>query len=223
MHPEISSASIESDKEALAACEAKAAEDWERFLLLRAKELKPGGVLLAVMVGRGAPGGAGELDKTFNAGSKVVVQGLLGALQDLVQNGSITEEEASSVNCPAFARTEDELKQPFVDPCSPVRKAGLILTDIRPLCVPCPNERQQREGRLTKAGMARKTALTLRTWSYPLIYNALSSRRTESERRQLTDYFYNRVAERLALGYYPYPYSMVVLNIQKVKVHDIKI
>ena len=173
---EFQSSSVAGDEKAMKACAEKAADDWERFLLKRSKELKTGGTFVAIMVGRGDENESSVLGETFRAGARVMVGGFLQALQDLVQDGSITEQEASSVNCPAFARTEDELKAPFVDSDSPVRMAGLTLTNIQPFCVPCPNEPKYLNGSLSKDAYAKRTAQSMRTWSYHLVYDALSAK-----------------------------------------------
>ena len=47
------------------------------------------------------------------------------------------QEEAQDVNAPAYFRTEEELRAPFLNADSPVRKAGLELVELKQQKVDC--------------------------------------------------------------------------------------
>ena len=43
----------------------------------------------------------------------------------------LLQEEALNINIPAYFRTEEEVRAPFLNPNSPVRKAGLELVETK--------------------------------------------------------------------------------------------
>ena len=202
---------------AMKACSSKAAQDWERFLLMRAKELKIGGRCVVVNSGRGSFDGTGHFDKTFQRFGKVVGHDFVDSLKELVQEGVLTEEEGKSINCPAYGRTVEEHEAPFVDADSPVRRAGLKLTHIETVCIPCSNEQRYLKGEMTRIDYAKKTAASVRTWSYALVSKGLSKSRSEDEKKRLVDLVYERFAKRLADGTSPpsLPYPLVLSVIEK--------
>ena len=201
------------------ACSAKAAQDWERFLLMRAKELKVGGRCLILNSGRSSHNdpGAGRFNRIFQRFSQVIGHDFIDSLNDLVKEGFLTEDEGKSINCPAYGRTIEEHEAPFTDADSPVRRAGLKLTHIETFCVPCSNEQPYLSGELTKTDYAKKTAASFRTWSYALVYKGLSKSRSEEEKEQLIDLVYARFAKRLADGKSPpsFPYPLVLCIVEK--------
>ena len=202
---------------AMKACSSKAAEDWERFLLMRAREMKIGGRCVVVNSGRGSFDGTGRFDKMFRRFSQVVGHDFIDSLSELVQEGLLTEEEGQSINCPAYGRTIEEHQAPFVDADSPVRRAGLKLALIETFCIPCPNEQRFLSGELTKSDYAKKTAASVRTWSYALVYKGLSKSRSEEDKERLIDLVYERFANRLADCKSPpsLPYPLVLSVIDK--------
>jgi hypothetical protein len=82
----------------------QAAEDWERFLSMRERELCPGGRLVVLAM---AADYRGEL------GQRALVNAIYGALSDLVESGFLREEEMARMAIPSMARTRDEFLAPF--------------------------------------------------------------------------------------------------------------
>lgn len=119
----------EADQAQFEANAAKAATDWERFLLLRAKELRVGGrlfVTATVNVPRTSDyfqeHRAGVLFDLYDEWSMVI-----DAVRELVEAGEITNEEEENFVIPKHLRSPDEMKIPFLAEGSSVRRAGLRL------------------------------------------------------------------------------------------------
>jgi SAM dependent carboxyl methyltransferase len=80
------------------------AQDWEAFLSLRAKELRPGGRLVVVLPGLADDGSSG-FQSLFNDANAV--------LQDMVSVGEITAEERSRMVVGSYPRRKRDLLAPF--------------------------------------------------------------------------------------------------------------
>ena len=87
-----------------AAFERQAAEDWEAFLSLRAKELKPGGRLVVVLPG---------LDDDRVAGIERLFEHANTTLKEMVDEGAITADERARMVLAAFPRRRPDLLVPF--------------------------------------------------------------------------------------------------------------
>jgi hypothetical protein len=87
-----------------AAFERQAAEDWEAFLGLRARELRPGGRLVVVLPGRDDKGLTGFEDFMDHANS---------ALAEMVEAGEIRAEERERMALATYPRLKSELLAPF--------------------------------------------------------------------------------------------------------------
>ncbi|XP_076451498.1 uncharacterized protein LOC143287406 [Babylonia areolata] len=103
--------------------EAQAAEDWETFLLHRARELKSGGVLVAATPAEDPDmklQGVRYFCQSFH-------EGMLKIWRQMRDEGKITKEEFVDTNfyrCPPYLR---EQTAPFENPNSKVNKMGLRL------------------------------------------------------------------------------------------------
>jgi SAM dependent carboxyl methyltransferase len=84
--------------------ERQAAQDWETFLSLRARELRPGGRLLVVLPGIADDGSVG-LEPLFDHANAV--------LEEMVDDGAITPEERSRMVLRAHPRRKRDLLAPF--------------------------------------------------------------------------------------------------------------
>ncbi|KAL9958039.1 hypothetical protein ACROYT_G035004 [Oculina patagonica] len=104
----------------------QAEEDWERFLLMRARELSKGGRLALIMFADG--------DYNKNIGGSVsrfpLYDGLYKVLEGMEKDNIITEDEIKGMTIPEYYRTQEELVKPFVSDESPVSKAGLTLVSM---------------------------------------------------------------------------------------------
>ena len=170
-----------------AAYQARGAEDWERMLLRRAEELKPGARLALFNFGiddegryLGNTGGVNMFD-TFAA--------LWAGLRD---DGVITAEEFANTNFPQCYRTEAEFTAPFLDENGPVYRAGLRLEHVESRVVRCPFEQAFSEDGQDPAEFARDYIPTLRSWSEPTFVNGLSEARPDAEKAGIIDAFYGR-------------------------------
>jgi hypothetical protein len=92
------------DAEARAVFAKQSAEDWERFLSMRERELRPGGRLIVLAM---ASDYRGEL------GQRALVNAIYEALLDLVKSGFLSAEELSRMVIPSMPRTREEFIAPF--------------------------------------------------------------------------------------------------------------
>ena len=84
--------------------ERQAAEDWEAFLSLRSRELRPGGRLVVVLPGLADDGSTG-----FNH----LVDETNVALEEMVADALITAEERSRMTLAVYPRRKRDLLAPF--------------------------------------------------------------------------------------------------------------
>jgi hypothetical protein len=96
--------SIRSTGAVRAEFERQAAQDWEAFLTLRARELRPGGRLVVVLPGMADDGSVG-LEPIFDHAN--------AALEEMVADGAITSEERSRMTVRAHVRRKRDLLAPF--------------------------------------------------------------------------------------------------------------
>jgi hypothetical protein len=96
--------SIRSTGAVRAEFERQAAQDWEAFLTLRARELRPGGRLVVVLPGIADDGSVG-LEPIFDHAN--------AALEEMVADGAITSEERSRMTLRAHPRRKRDLLAPF--------------------------------------------------------------------------------------------------------------
>ena len=88
----------------VAACRRQAAQDWESFLSLRARELRPGGRLVIVLAGLDDDGASGLQDLMDQAN---------GVLADMVSEGTIRADERRQMVLGTYPRRKCELLAPF--------------------------------------------------------------------------------------------------------------
>lgn len=171
---------------------AQGARDWERMLLARAAELRPGGRLCLFNFGideegryLGHTGGVSMFD-TFSR-----------IWTDLAGSRMITSEEAAAAVFPQHYRTVAEFTAPFHDTAPPVHAAGLRLEHVETRVVRCPYAVAFAEHR--DAGrFARDYIPTLRSWSEPVFAAALSPSRSAAERHAILDEYYGRYESLVA-------------------------
>jgi hypothetical protein len=107
----------------------------------------------------------------------------------LVEDGMITEAEFLNTAFPQFYKTVDEYCAPLTDPSSVVYQSGLRLESAETRVVPCPYA-----ARFADDGDLESFALsyvpTLRSWSETVFFNSLDTERSEQDRQDLVDRFY---------------------------------
>lgn len=189
--------------------------DWETILLQRARELLVGGHLVMANFcideqGRylGHTGGVNMFD-TFAE--------LWLSLQ---RDGVINAEEYRAATFPQYYRTLEECCAPFQDESSPVFRAGLRLNDSFTRIVPCPYAASYRQHRDARR-FADAYVPTLRSWSETVFLHALDPGRSEAERRDIVDSFYNSYHQRVLAG--PEEHSMdyvhAYLSVERIDVN----
>src|SRR5215469_1553887 len=93
-----------STGEVRAEFDRQAAKDWEAFLSLRAKELRPGGRLVIVLPGLADDGSSGFTH---------VVDETNAVLKEMVADGAITADERARMVLGAYPRRKRDLMAPF--------------------------------------------------------------------------------------------------------------
>ncbi|XP_025112081.1 probable S-adenosylmethionine-dependent methyltransferase At5g38780 [Pomacea canaliculata] len=140
-----------TSEEELKSIREVAARDWQTFLLLRAAELKPGGLLFdaqtAKLLGSNPPQTRSltyplsESDTgTRQDSSQDIWTSFDLSWEELYAEGIITKEEFQSCTLPLMFRTLQEVKVPFENAAmSPVRQAGLnLIKDPQEFVTYCP-------------------------------------------------------------------------------------
>ena len=180
---------------ALDAFSRQARDDWNRILLSRAAELKPGGRLVFMNFGIDEDGrylgntGGINMFNTFN-----------DIWNELHEEGSITHDEWVDATFSQFYRTREEFCAPLVDPSSEVYQSGLRLVSAHTGVVKCPYRAAYEAAGETMSTQefAASYIPTLRSWSETVFATALDSARPEDARAALVDLFYQRYEDRVA-------------------------
>jgi hypothetical protein len=172
----------------------QAATDWERILLARAREMAVGGRFAFVNFcideqGRylGNTGGVNMFD-TFHQ--------LWAAMH---QQGKIGYQEYIDATFPQFYRTPDEFAAPMMNKASAVYKAGLRLVSSTTALVPCPYRTKfDNSPAMSPRDYAVSLIPTMRSWSETVFKTALDEDRSEEDKTQLVDEFYQSYEDLIA-------------------------
>jgi hypothetical protein len=163
---------------------AQALADWERILLHRARELRPGARLVMSNFcideqGRylGSTGGVNMFD-TFDR-----------LWREMAARGEITEAEYQATAFPQFYKSVEEYCAPLTDPQSPVHAAGLRLVSAETRIVRCPYARRFEDNGDVES-FAVSYVPTLRSWSETVFMSGLDPARSPQERHALMDRYY---------------------------------
>ena len=193
----------EAERAQIAATTEKAAEDWVRFLLCRAKELCSGGRLLLASnatVPRDSPyfqKYAGSAER----GLDEQMEPLAKAVDDLIAAGEIGEEEAANFIIPGHHRTLEEATAPFMTPGSPVQQAGLTLlsSDLIVVEYPEPVGDVQLLSQEEVKQHASEFRSTVQSYTSPVIRCplALKAERNEKEVDRLVKLVFDKFEETL--------------------------
>lgn len=174
--------SIRSTEAVRAEFDRQGREDWEAFLTLRARELRPGGRLVVVLPGIADDGSVG-LEPLFDHANAV--------LEEMVADDAITQEERSRMALRAHPRRQRDLLAPFGDEG---QFRQLTLEDFQMSEVPdlawTQYERDQ-----NKEALAIKRALFFRSVFVPSLASVLNSGRAGNSEGLAT--FANQFEQRL--------------------------
>jgi indole-3-acetate O-methyltransferase len=180
---------------ALATYADRAAKDWERILMARARELVTGGRLVFMNFGKDEEGrylgGTGGVDMfdTFD-----------GCWKALAEEGRITQQEYVNASFSQYYRTKEEFSAPLLDTGSPVHAAGLRLISAHTGIVKCPYRAafDAAGGSMSAREFAVSYIPTLRSWSETVFATALDTSRPAEERHAIVDAFYQRYEDLVA-------------------------
>ena len=183
---------VRATGEVRAAFEAKGAADWENFLLMRARELKSGGLLALFNFG------IDEEDRWLgHTGGVTMFDEFNRHWAAMAESGRITWDEYRATNFPQVYRTVDQFTAPLTA-SGPVRDAGLRLEHVETRVVRCPFAAAHEAGDYENAAAFAKAYIpTLRSWSEPVFVAGLGGR-PASERAALVDEFYGRYEAAVA-------------------------
>jgi hypothetical protein len=173
--------SVRSTGAARAAFERQAAEDWEAFLSLRGREMRPGARLVVAMP---------TLPDDRSSGIAGLMDHANAVLQEMVEEGAITAAERAGMVLGSHPRRKDEVLAPFAKDGSFQR---LVVEDYGESLLPdvAWTEYQNTDD---KEALARKNALFFRSTFMPSLASALTRVR-DGDREALTAF-----ADRLESG-----------------------
>ncbi len=166
--------------------------EWERLLVLRARELVRGGRLCMLSFGIDEQG-----RYVGNTGGASVFDTLNTLWRRLADEGVISAGEYRRTNFPQVFRTIEQFTSGLLDENSEVWAAGLRLESIEPRIQECPFARSFEEHR-DPDRFAREYVPTLRSWSEPTFANGLSPDRSPDDRMAVLDEFYGRYGDLVA-------------------------
>lgn len=184
--------------------------DWERILVARAAELKPGGRFVVFNFGIDEEG-----RYLGNTGGRHMFDTFERLWRELRDAGRITPEEYVRATFAQHYRTREEFDAPFVDKDSPVRRAGLRLLDSRSMVTRCPFEEAfaNANGAISARDFAKTLIPTMRSWSETVFLTALDGRPPE-EAQAIVDAFYQAYEDLVAAD--PTGHAMDYVHIVQV-------
>jgi SAM dependent carboxyl methyltransferase len=165
--------------------ERQAAEDWEAFLELRARELRPGGRLVVA------------LPSSRDLGTSPVDDGMNhinAALAEMVVDDAITADERARIILLSYPRRESELLAPFA---REGRFANLVVEHCETFPVPDPAWADYQRD-CDKEKLAAKHAGFFRATFMPSLASTLSPDRGAEGRQRFIDRLADRLKRRLA-------------------------
>jgi hypothetical protein len=168
-----------------AAFERQAAEDWEAFLSLRARELRSGGRLVVVLAALNDDGVSGLEDLMDHANA---------VLAELVDEGAIRADERERMVLGTCPRRRCDLLAPF-QVRGQFQDLRVECCDLAPLADPAWAD-YERDGNVE--ALVTKHALFFRSVFVPSLALALSQAHDVERRRIFADRFENGLKRRLA-------------------------
>jgi hypothetical protein len=176
----------------LKAFQQQGADDWQRILLHRAAEMKPGAKLVLCNFGideqgryLGNTGGVNMFDQ-FN-----------DIWQSMIDDGTISAQEYAAMTLPQYYHSVDEFSAPLLDKSSLVYRAGLRLESIHTGVTPCPYAADFQKHQ-DASRFAREYIPTLRSWNESTYFAGLAAERPLQEREAIIERFYGTYQHRVA-------------------------
>ncbi|XP_046575547.1 probable S-adenosylmethionine-dependent methyltransferase At5g38780 [Haliotis rubra] len=184
-----------TDTDARFMLELKASEDWEKFLILRSRELKKGGLLVVSTTS----------NYTTTSGEVKITSGLFLSILNTLWTkfrdmGKISQSEFVNTNMALCDKSLNLLKAPFEDPNSRVRKCNLRLLSARLVDYPCEiytdwKQRKDRDGVDDRVKFARRFVSAHRCWSNSTFLTGLSGTRSQDEKEVIVNDLYVQVED----------------------------
>ncbi|XP_046575542.1 loganic acid O-methyltransferase-like [Haliotis rubra] len=175
--------------------EKQASEDWEKFLILRSRELKKGGLLVVSTT---------TICTTSSGETKTTSGNFLSVLNTVWKTfrhmGKISQNELLNTNMALCDKSLPLLKAPFEDPDSKVSKSNLRLLSAKQAFVPCKmykewRQRKEEEGVDDRFEFARRLVSAHRCWSNSAFLTGLSGTRSKDEKELIVNELYSEVEE----------------------------
>jgi SAM dependent carboxyl methyltransferase len=189
---------LSQDPNVVATLRQRLASDWERFLIARATELRPGGKMLTAFVGRTKDGHGWEW----------LIGEFWGAIVDLGKQGVLSDAEQVRLTLPVGPRSVEDVRKPFDATGS---FAGLTLEQASLVDVPDPFWKAYEDSG-DAATLGRSHADTTHAWSGPTLARCLGDR---PDKAAVLDMIYDRLAERLAAAPRPHQTFLAVAVLAK--------
>ena len=183
---------VRSTSPARAQFEHQAAQDWDAFLALRTRELRPGGRLIVVLPGI-ADDGATGLESLFDDANAV--------LSEMVADGVLTSEERARMVVPAHPRRRRDLLAPFEN-AGQFRKLAVEDFEMSEVADSAWDQ-YERDG--DRDALINRRVLFFRAVFIPSLACALNHARSHEDQRAdvFADELEKRLKRRLASGLAP--------------------
>ncbi|XP_033754393.1 gibberellic acid methyltransferase 1-like [Pecten maximus] len=168
---------------------AQAALDWKSFLVMRGRELRPGGYLVVLSIGTTKQG---DVTVQISGG----VSSFRHVLRTLMTDDLITKDEFLDCSVlPQVYRTEADHALPFEENDKDVLETGLELVSIRSFVnkLNHPSFEVSDKDDATKKAYADRIIAGIKTWQYGFIYDGLSHNRSQEERESLVGVYFSRL------------------------------
>lgn len=184
----------------------QAEKDWERFLLMRARELSKGGRLALILsVSEESNNRSADYieDRSNFVRNTLLFSPIYSAIykvwESMAKDNLVTESEVEEMTIPEYFRTHEELIKPFVSNESPVRKAGLKLVSVEIKEFPLPEKKLFQETGDAKL-VARLMTEQTRAWSNSMFLSTLDGQPYSLEQKKdtLNEFFYRLEHELLS-------------------------
>jgi len=195
-----------------AAFAEQAAADWERILLARASEMTTGGRLVVMNFGIDEQG-----RYLGNTGGQNMFDRFSHHWQQLMNDGTISQDEFIRASFAQHYRTIDEFTAPFDNPDSSVSKAGLRLVSAKTQLTKCPYRAAfEADDTIDAAEFASQLIPTTRSWSETVFSTALAGR-PPAEIASIVDQFYGAYEAEVAANPdgHAMDYIHIIMEIEK--------
>ncbi|XP_048247782.1 farnesoic acid carboxyl-O-methyltransferase-like [Haliotis rufescens] len=192
----ISHECLEKEKEAL---RKQAQFDWERFLLMRSREMKEGGLLFVCAPAEYVHQKTGRI--RFSA--ETIVTLMTNIWKSFTLSGKITRQEFINTNISFCLRNMDQIREPFKTEKSQVVESGLRLLSSelifnKNIFYYSWKQKKDEEGIDDREGFARAMVSAHRNWSNHSFIAGLSESRSLEDKETIVDDLYANVTTEIA-------------------------